>query len=216
MALHSKQDFAAMCGLTTGNLSNYEKRRKVVYSGDYIDDSLELNRLFLEKRQKKQPQPVLTEDNFLPPPNTPVVKPAQTRPPRQPRVTSTPREKGGLLAQDAEKMRLQNEKLQLSNDFMRRKLDKVLGETIPTDLAKAIISQLGRTYPTEYNNLWRQTLSDIAKRYGMSLEDEAKYVGAGIEAINKASTRAISEARREMRNVIQLFSDKKEVGEREL
>jgi hypothetical protein len=38
MALHSKSDFAKLCGLTTGNLTNYIKRNKVLMSGDFIDD----------------------------------------------------------------------------------------------------------------------------------------------------------------------------------
>jgi hypothetical protein len=184
-----------------------------VYSGDYIDDGVELNKLFLQKRQKKQAAAPAPSPEGSP---APVVQKPAERPPKRPNTASAGTSKSEMLAQDAEKVRLQNEKLQLANDFMRKKLEKVVGESIPTELVKGVISQLGRTYPTEYRNLWEQTLTDIAKRYGMTLEDEAKYKGLGIEGINKASIRAVGEARRELKTLVQLFSEKKEVGEREL
>lgn len=221
MALHSKKDFAEMCGLTTGNLSVYEARRKVVYSGDYIDDSIELNRLFLDKRRrlqaKKSPERPTEPPKSDPPPPAPpkVEKPAPTRP-KPPRVVQLTDTGAGLIAEDAEKARLTNEKLQLANEFMRKRLEKLMGESIPTELVKAIIAQLGRSFPTEYRNLWDQTMADLAKKYNMSFEDEAKYRAIGIESINKFTERAVAEAGRELKNLIQQISEKREVGERDL
>ena len=51
MALHTKKDFAELCGMTTKVLSVYasKNRCKVVYSGDYVDDKIEPNISFLRK-----------------------------------------------------------------------------------------------------------------------------------------------------------------------
>jgi hypothetical protein len=49
MALHSKKEFAAICGLKTKNLAVYESRGKLVYTGESIDDGIEPNRSFLKK-----------------------------------------------------------------------------------------------------------------------------------------------------------------------
>jgi len=73
MALHTKKQFADLCGITPGNLSNYAspKRRKVVYSGDYVEDTIEPNISFLKKclhkkAEKNVPLPPLelSEDFF--------------------------------------------------------------------------------------------------------------------------------------------------------
>lgn len=216
MALHSKKDFAEMCDLTTGNLSVYEGRRKVVYSGDYVDDSIEPNKSFLEKRKAKAQKESPSENPFadLPTVTKKEVK-VKERDHPAPKVKPADSSKGKLYQLDHEKVQLQNEKLSLNNEMLRRKLEKIEGESIPTTLVKAIISQLGRSFPTEYKNLYEQSLVEISKKYNISLEDQAKYKGSAIENINKATGRAISQSRRELNNVIKLFSEKKEVGERE-
>ena len=74
MALHTKKDFAELCGMTTKLLSVYasKNRCKVVYSGDYVDDKIEPNISFLRKwagknkAEKNTPLPPveLPEDFF--------------------------------------------------------------------------------------------------------------------------------------------------------
>jgi hypothetical protein len=53
--LYTKAEFAAATGLSSGNLSNYiHKLKKVVASGDYIDDEIPQNAAFLERRKHKK------------------------------------------------------------------------------------------------------------------------------------------------------------------
>lgn len=56
MALLTKKEFAEKCGLETKSLSVYARpdRRKVVYSGDYVDDSIEPNKSFLQKWEDRK------------------------------------------------------------------------------------------------------------------------------------------------------------------
>jgi len=52
MALLKKKEFAALCGMTTKELAVYlgPKRRKVVATGEYIDDTLPQNIIFKQHR----------------------------------------------------------------------------------------------------------------------------------------------------------------------
>jgi hypothetical protein len=64
MALHTKKQFAKLCGITTKELSVYAgpKRRKVVYSGDYVDDTIQPNidflRTWLDKKKYEMNKPL--------------------------------------------------------------------------------------------------------------------------------------------------------------
>lgn len=55
MPNYTKKDFARLCDLTTGNLSNYIARKNVIAEGEFIDtDKYPQNEHFLAKRLQKQ------------------------------------------------------------------------------------------------------------------------------------------------------------------
>src|ERR1700747_3523027 len=64
MALFSKKEFAEKCGLGTNQLSIYIKRGNVVLTGDSVDNTLDKNRAFIQKKQSKKtiPQVILPEN----------------------------------------------------------------------------------------------------------------------------------------------------------
>ena len=67
----SKKDFAQLCSITTGNLSNYIKRNKVIVDKNgFIDTNNDLNRLFIQKNNtEKVSIPVQTQSNNPTEPN---------------------------------------------------------------------------------------------------------------------------------------------------
>lgn len=54
MAFLTKKEFATRCGISTKTLSTYRKRNKIIYSGEFIDDSNPVNKEFIEYRQEKR------------------------------------------------------------------------------------------------------------------------------------------------------------------
>lgn len=70
MAFLTKKEFADLCGMTTGNLSNYITRKKVFPSGDLIDDTFAANKEFLEKWSTINAAKIVEgqKDKVLPPP----------------------------------------------------------------------------------------------------------------------------------------------------
>src|SRR5690606_352900 len=55
MALHTKKDFADLCGLRTNTLATYVGRGKVVVRADnMVDDKDPVNKAFLQHRKGKE------------------------------------------------------------------------------------------------------------------------------------------------------------------
>lgn len=217
MAFHTKKAFAEMCGMKTGNLSVYEKRGKVLYSGELIDDTIEPNVSFLQKwgtkakaeearpEPAKAPPPVPVLTTVMQKPPSPVAK-TKARKVQDPAQTS-------LYALEQEKISLQNEKLTEEIDLLRKKKEKIEGESIPVDLVKAIISQLSQSFVSSYRDLTDNFLIEMSKKKDIPNDEMAELRGILLEGMNKTSHRAVSEAKREMRNIIKIFSSKKDVGE---
>ena len=54
MALYTKKQFAELCCVSSQYINEYLKRKHLVLSGDYIDDTIEPNLSFLKKRLDKK------------------------------------------------------------------------------------------------------------------------------------------------------------------
>ncbi len=72
MALLTRADIKELCGVTSAYIRIYEKRHKIVFSGDFIDDSLEINKSQINKwikaKEKKRKLAELKEFEKLNPP----------------------------------------------------------------------------------------------------------------------------------------------------
>src|ERR1035441_2132728 len=53
MALYTKKEFTAICGIRNDDLSIYVKRKKVVLTGEMVDDTILVNKNFIEKRKMR-------------------------------------------------------------------------------------------------------------------------------------------------------------------
>ena len=72
MALLTRSDIKKLCGVDSAYIRIYEKRHKIVFSGDFIDDSLEINKSQINKwvkaKKKKEDLEKLKEFEKLNPP----------------------------------------------------------------------------------------------------------------------------------------------------
>ena len=105
MALHSKKDFAIMCGLSTGNLANNITRGKVITTGKFIDDKIEKNQFFLKKWQEKSTGRVMEAEQLtervkeekVEVPKIPNVQPVNDPRTKAPKIVPPKGEKDSIL-----------------------------------------------------------------------------------------------------------------------
>lgn len=219
MPLHTKKQFADLCGIKTGDLSNYQKRGKVLYSGDWVDDSIEPNIYFLKKAQDKkngQQVPETAKEETLP-----VTKELTTinysepkfKTPKVPNV-KPPKEKeatGYNLAN--EKVALQIENLELKNREMEEKINTKLGNTIPKEPVVLSFQYINK-------NMCRNIkvgIENLITRYEKNFTPAqfADIRAAIVKEINHAQANAVAESKKNIAEIILISSNKKEVGERE-
>lgn len=215
MALHTKKAFAEMCGMKTGNLSNMVARQKVVYSGDYVDDSIEPNKSFLEQRKAKainsgEPEAAKAQVEYL---NPKVSKP---QPPKQttPNV-SINQQAVEIAALMAEKTNTQIEKMRIEMDKIRLQNSKFMGEVIPSGLIKPVILQHNLSIITESKNMLDNITRILAKKYGIPPDEVANFKSEYIKELNVMIKKASGLTSKSVTNIINEFAEKKSVGERE-
>lgn len=222
-----------MCGLTTGNLSVYARpdRNKVIYSGELIDDSIEPNKSFLKQRfdflaTKKgltTPRETLTTNPVVPSTEKLLTKKSKASEFKKPVHVSEKKHEvkqpaagsGSLYEISMEQKRADLEKTEQEIEILKKKNEKLDGEYFPTEIAKAIVTQLGRSFTQEYKDLTENFLIEIAKKKDLSDIEMAEFRSFLLESINKSTTKAVADAKREMKNTLKVFTVKKEVGERE-
>jgi len=222
MALHPKKEFAEMCGMKSGDLSNYEKRGKVVYSGDYVDGSLSVNADFLEKHREKkagkskevdeisknstiEESKHLTSINVLPP-----VYPPQKIPDTK---IKEPIQKFTKYDFEKEKASLINEKLIQEVEILREKKERIQGVNIPKEPVVLAFS-------FNFKNFARSIkvgVENLITRYEKNFtpDEFASIRAAIVKEINHAQTVAVAQSKKNIAEIIAMSADKKEAGERE-
>lgn len=218
MALHTKKEFAAMCGMDTKKLSVYAGRKpvKVVYSGEYVDDSIEPNKSFLKKRQsimadapklvaKKDPKIVENQ------PEVPDISAPNFEKPDKPNVKSPKRDTTGTLYEEKTEAEIEKIKVDTRLKLLQEKQKK--GQSMPTDAAKVMIAQLGKAFITKFQVAADNFLMEIAKTKDLSRTEVALMRNRLAEIINDSSSESVEEAKRYMRAVIKEISIKRGVGE---
>jgi hypothetical protein len=217
MPLHTKKAFAALCGLTTGNLSNYAARKKIIYTGDFIDDSIEPNLSFLKTRQKQPIVPV-----FEYPPGIDKMKlsrkttpPIQSIPESTPAPTQSPGYKTAQHELERIKTAAQIEKLEVETRLKLLIEQQKKGENIPTEIVKTIMAQLSKSFISKFQSAAENILLEIAKTKSLSRAETAQIRGRLIFIINDGTTAAVVDAQKQMRNVIRDLSIKRGIGEHE-
>lgn len=228
MALHTKKQFAELCGIKTGDLSNYAKRGKVVYSGDYVDDTIQPNIDFLKKAADKAPRtftkPVAEslpieekevamveikhESPSAPKVEKPIFKQLLTK-----RVSKPKEESGSGYELGQNKLQLQIENLELKNRELEQKIDTRLGETIPKDPVVISFQYINKNMCVNI----KTAIENLVTRYEKNFTPEqfAAIRTGIIKEINTAQKNAVEQSKKQIQEIIAISSTKKEVGERE-
>jgi hypothetical protein len=211
MALHKRTEFASLCGLSPGNISNYIKRGKIILSGDYIDDTIPENKTFLDKRKgtivKLEIEREEDEENEIPN----VQRPNKKTPPA-PNVSNTD-EVATYLSLDRIKKALDIEKITEEIQLLKIKKEKLHGEVLPTQLIKTVFIQHSASITTSFKDGIENLLLEISKTKGLSRNETAELRGKMIKIINTSVNDAVSMSQKLVKSIVSEFAVKKEVGE---
>lgn len=194
MAYFRKSDFAKMVGSTTGNLANDAKRGKVQYSGKYVDDSLEINMEYIAHRKallKKRGKAIVKVKAI--PLNKIRKADLQNLSP-----TSTTKQAELKMLKDHEDLR----KKRVAADRAELEYEQMIGSSIPTDLVLQVISLLGQTFLTSFNNGASALLDEITHKKKLKVKEKAELKGKLVEIINDSQSNAVAQAQMNIDNIV--------------
>jgi hypothetical protein len=224
MALHTKKQFAELCGMKTGNLSNYEARGKVVYSGDYVDDTIEPNKTFLELRlaslsktgpsTKKEPPPAGEKVTTSAPVVEKAKRPAPAAPKVEPPSESEGGQKGSIYQLTAQKLSSQIDKMSLEMDKLRLQNAKFLGEVVPAGLIKPCIIQHNQSILHQSKITIDKIVREIAKKKQFSADEVAELKKMYTAELNDMMKKATTVTIKALKSIIDDFAAKRSAGER--
>lgn len=213
MSIHSKREFCEIVGIKTKDIHGYKKNGKIFVNDDgTIDDNLPVNNEFILKRQKymevhgvKSSLPVMTTSVIS---NTKkVVKtlPAESNPGYGELLESR------SIDLETKKLALRRAKVDLELKEIDR--EKKLGQLIPLELVKPIISTLSYSIITECKNYIDERDRLISKQYNIPAAEVAENKGILTKGLNKAQEKAVAAALSKIKAIVSEFAETRRVGE---
>ena len=201
MAIYTKKEFAEKCGFTTKILAVHILRGKLTVNNNMIDDSDLQNSFFLKKYSGviRTPKEVSLEVEAEP--KTEKTKEAQ---PENQRFNL-----------ETEKKSLDIEKITEEIKLLKVKTSKASGEVIPTEVVRMVFAQHFKSLTAAFQNAADNLLMDIQKMKNLSREEVAHLRGQLVIVVNGAIDEGVKESKKSISNIVQEYSDKKGVGERQ-
>ncbi len=205
MALYNRREFCVLAGMPTKNLNVYIQRGKVKLKGELIDDTDEVNRLFLERMIAKKGT---TEP--LPPAGSPD-KPAKKGKPEP--TEEEIEEKSTLTTILKEKGQL--ELLQRKNLLLLQQIEiqKKRGELVPTQSVKSLIIQHSESIKTAYIEASDNLIVVLSQQLQLTSTQTAEIRTQFVVIVNKALDAAINSTQQRLGSLVKEFSVKRGVGE---
>jgi hypothetical protein len=195
MPLFTRVEFAKMCGLESGNLSNFIKRGNVVLSGDFIDDTIAVNRQFVQRRAQLQARKGASGRDSGHGKHEP------------PELT------GGQNLID-EKTQADIERIRTVTELNRLKIEKQEGENIPTELVMPLVSQFAHSMIGAFKNGMEAMLVEIGHKKKLTNAEMADLRKVLTATINRAASDGVEDARKATGNIVNEFIEKRGKGER--
>jgi hypothetical protein len=222
MALHSKQEFAALCGLTTKKIAVYVQRHKVVYSGDYVNDAIEPNKSFLAKWIAKSPisEPPKKELRL---PRAPTLKEMVFKEPvhRREIEPDTGEDDEGIppinefSGMEAKKMATQIKKMEKEIEKLTLGNQKARGQVVPVHLIDSLFLQERQSILIESKNILQDILTIFAKRRDLTSFERTEISSEFTDRLNEGMKRSAEATVNAVESIVTEFSIKRSKGERE-
>ena len=202
MALLTKKEFSVRCGMTTKMLAAYasEKRRKVVYTGDRVNDQIEPNRTFMLMQSQKRLAKGKTSPDKVHLAN-------QQKEQGQTEVDTS------FLMLEKEKLRLQVAKLENENKKLTLGNEKTQGNFIPVEFVSMVVLQLSEAIHQAWENELDDFILKFAAKNGLTRQEIIMLRAEKIASSNSSREKAIVQAKKMIRTAQRETSDKRGVGE---
>lgn len=122
----------------------------------------------------------------------------------------------GMDIQNVRRIEVIHRILKLREDTALAKIkkEKAEGELIPTEEVKFLFIRHTKTLSGEFENGLNSMLNDIAQRYKLTGEEQARYKGMVIDTLNKANVDAANATKRDLDKIISESSDKRGRGDK--
>jgi SMC interacting uncharacterized protein involved in chromosome segregation len=105
-------------------------------------------------------------------------------------------------------------KMQQEAELSRLKMEKIMGELIPTDLVKNLIMLHSRSIIMAFKNMIEQMIDRIAGKYKLSAGEIAALRKDSIDKLNTAVQSAINNSKTSLNNIVDEYSNARGAGER--
>lgn len=200
MALIERKEFAARCGMTQGNLSNYIQRGKVILEDNgLVDDQHPDNVLFASKRVGK----------------TSKLKPMKTAKGKKGKFTpNTDRDKklGERMKLESLKKTTEVERMQHEIALKELQFAKMSGKVIPTELVKRLFAQHFKSMTMAFKQAADLLLVEFGKKAKMNRNDIAEMKGALVTVINRAVEDGTKATGKTLASIVTEHSQQKNVA----
>lgn len=215
--MYSKKEFAAMCGITTKALSTCKERGKVKYSGDHIDDSIEINKEFLLFKQVKN------KFKAEQPKSLKLIRPLNKMERQDPVINNEASDSGEDENPKAngvyEKMVLEKKQLEikkLKEEIQKLKLgnNKTQGDFVSIDLVKNLIVLHTESLKVAYEDALQEFIVQFSAKNQLGREDIFLMKSEVNANVNRTVTRSIEDTKKSLRRMQTEISEKRGVGER--
>lgn len=213
MALHSKKDFAALCGMSTKALAVYinPKRGKVIMSGDYIDDSHPVNKDFLEKRKGSAEPPAPKLNMMRPDPGLIDIPNTGDEDDDSGIGEDGEGESGYHL--DRKLLKKKIGKLEVDTRLQELKEEKMRGDLIPVDLVKNLFRAHTQSIVTSMKDGIEELLISFSVEARLKGEQLAGLRGKMVVILNNGVDKSVIITQKNMRSIVDQVKIKKDVGE---
>lgn len=223
MALHTKKQFGALCGLSASNITTYIQRGKLIPTGDLIDDTIPYNADFIRLRANKLAQPPLPikAGNTQEKPQTvpDKVKELASKGTAKVKQAKEKKEKPEVdydrYDVEMQQKSLQLEKTQEEIEILKIKKEKLHGAVIPTELANAMMVTHSESLKVAYNEASENLIVIIGQKKQLSTNEIAEVRTELTRVVNSAIDKAIGLSSRTLKAIVAEYSQAKAVGERE-
>lgn len=209
--LYSIDEFASACKMPRKSLMVYVGRKKViVLENQKIDGEDDKNKAFLQKHKDKKPiaETITTtqkkEVKIKPNPNDEEINLEDILSNAGQSYSESERQ---LKYLDTLKRRKEIEKLEIE-------ISKKKGIVIPTELVQPVVLQHNQSIITEFKNTIDEIIRSFAKRRDLTVNDVAEVKGECISSINLGINKATLITVKAIETIVNDFSEKKGVGER--
>ena len=236
--LLTRRELADIMKIEPNNLGVYILRNKLILTDNLIDVSNLQNWNFINdllqkkisqgrlsvsdlpdflkvkptEKVKKEPEPILQKE-----PDKKIVEVVE--PKAKPKKEKQPQKKeieDDSFSTAENTLALRNKKTALEISILSIKEQKLLGEVVPVELIKTIFSQFAHEIVNQFRNGSEDLITNFAKLKDCGTDEIAEMRLNLNDVINESNAKAVTNTKDNLDRIIEEFSIKKEVGEREV